>query len=34
MDTACKNYIKFLQYYCSNPDAKVGYFEVKNGNKK
>jgi hypothetical protein len=24
----------FLQYYCSNPDEKMGCFEVKNGNKK
>jgi hypothetical protein len=23
-----------LQYYCINFDAKMGYFEVKKGNKK
>ena len=33
-DTACKNSIKFLQYYCSNFDEKMGYSEVKTGNKK
>jgi len=34
MDTAWKNSIKFFQYYCSNVDEKMGYFGVKNGNKK
>jgi len=34
MDTACKNNIKFLQYYCSNLDEKMGYLEVRGGNKK
>ena len=33
-DTAGKNNIKFLQYYCSNFDEKMRYFEVKSGNKK
>ena len=30
-DTASKNYIKFLQYYYSNLDENIGYFEVVNG---
>jgi len=34
MDTACKKNMDLLQYDCSNPDAKVRYFEVISGNKK
>ena len=34
MDTAGKNNIKFLQYYCINLDEKAGYFGARKGNKK
>jgi hypothetical protein len=34
LDSPCENTTKFLQYYCSNFDEKMRYFEVKDGNKK